>query len=210
MVQFEEYTTAVGRVEDRVARATDRRASRVPVVDGPVAPRVTPRVAKLELRGVVTRSMELDGVVFVHQRLREPSPGVPPAALLQHFPAGVDAWDPTQLGSTSEVRELILIEHLEAGASADADGSDLQCVARQCVDFIGALGLADLDLLGFCLGVRPRADVVLLSSRLVRRLVAASQGAWPRPPADDPTEATGDILMPASRSMHPMTGASRD
>lgn len=180
MVSFEESTTAVGRVEEGVARPTGRRVSQVPV-DAAVVPPVVLRVEKLELLGTATRSMELDGVVFFHQRLREPSPGVPPAALLQHFPAGVDGWDPTRPGGTSEARELILIEHLEGAAEADTDESDLQRIARECVDFIGALGLADLDLLGFCLGVRPPGDVALLSSRLVRRLVAASQRAWSRP-----------------------------
>jgi hypothetical protein len=184
---FEDLTTADAAMDGRIPFTDGRRSSEVRVIDdaGPphatpphaTPPHATPTREELEFLATTTRSTSLDGVLFVHHRLSEASPGVPAAALLQHFPAETGGWDPTRPQRAPEARELILIEHLEGAAGADPGASDLLGLARGSLDFIGELGLAELDLLGFSLGVRPPEDVVLLPSRLVRRLVAGSRRA---------------------------------
>lgn len=181
MIAFEDLTTVDRKIDGRPPVTTDRRVSDARIVDGTGPPPAARPLEQLRLPGAVTRSTRLDGVVFVHQRLREASLGVPPAALLQHFTAETGEWDPTGSHRTSEGRELILIEHVDAAAEADTEASDTQRLARESLDFIEELGLAEMDLLGFSLGVRPPEDVVLLSPRLVRRLVAASRRARRRP-----------------------------
>lgn len=181
MTAAEDLTTVDRKIDGRSPLTTGRRVPKARVVDDATLPPAARPLEKLELRGAVTRSTGLDGVVFVHHRLREASSGVPPAALLQHFLADTGEWDPTRSQRTSEGRELILIEHLEGAAEADTEAPDTQRLARQSLDFFEQLGLAGLDLLGFSLGVRPPEDVLLLSSHLVRRLVAASRRARGRP-----------------------------
>jgi pimeloyl-ACP methyl ester carboxylesterase len=136
-----------------------------------------PRPERLSPPGPETRRTVVDGVTFVHQRFRGATPSGPPAVLLQHFPAESGAWDPMTPPRTSDGREIILMEHWDAGVEADTDEAELDRLARGCLDFIDALRLAEADLLGFSLGVRPPDDVVLLSPRLVERLVSTSHHA---------------------------------
>lgn len=156
-----------------VGLVTGRRRSAPRLIDVTAAP----RPERLDPPGTETRRTVVDGVAFVHQRFRGPTPTGPPAALLQHFPAETGAWPPIAPRRTSRERELILMEHLDRAGEADTDESDLLRLARESLDFIDVLGLAEVDLLGFSLGVRPPDDVVLLSPRLVERLVSTSHRA---------------------------------
>jgi hypothetical protein len=161
-----------------------------------------PRPERLSPPGPETRRTVVDGVTFVHQRFRGATPSGPPSALLQHFPAETGAWDPMAPPRTSDGREVILMEHWDAGAEADTDEAELDRLARECLEFIDALGLAEADLLGFSLGVRPPDDVVLLSPRLVERLVSTSHHAR-RPSHDQRTEGVGHDRPPPPPSSRP-------
>lgn len=173
MSQDDDISTAQLTTGGEVGLATDRVPSETAVVDRTTAH----RPARLDAPGTETRRTVVNGVAFVHQRFRGPSSTGPPAALLQHFPTETGEWDPSAPRPRSRERELILIEHLDGAAEADTDRPDLQRLAHQSLDFIDVLGLADVDLLGFSLGVRPPEDVVLLSPRLVERLVSRSHRA---------------------------------
>lgn len=173
MGQHDGISTIQGTSGVEVGLATDRTASGTAVIDVTTAP----RPERLDPPRTETRRIVVNGVAFVHQRFRGPSPAGPPAAFLQHFPTETGEWDPAAPPPTSRGRELILIEHLDGAAEVETDASDLGRLAHESLDFIDVLGLAEVDLLGISLGVRPPEDVVLLSPRLVERLVSTSHRA---------------------------------
>jgi pimeloyl-ACP methyl ester carboxylesterase len=70
-------------------------------------------------------------------------------------------------------RELILLDNRGVGRSTGVVPETVTSMARDALAFIDALGLHQIDLLGFSLGGYVAQELVLLRPRLVRRLVLA-------------------------------------
>src|SRR3954467_3483932 len=118
-------------------------------------------------------SLEVGDVSFAYRRFGHEGTGAPPLVMLQHFRGNLDSWDPALVDRLAQDREVILLDNRGVGGSTGVVPEDVTAMARDALAFIDALGLEQIDLLGFSLGGYVAQELVLLRPRLVRRLVLA-------------------------------------
>jgi pimeloyl-ACP methyl ester carboxylesterase len=121
-----------------------------------------------------TRFIEAGGVRFAHRRFGAPT-GIP-VLFLQHFRGGLDNWDPTVTDGLGRDRPVILFNNAGVASSGGEPADTVSGMANHVVTFIHALGLKQVDLLGFSLGGFVAQQVVLESPDLIRRVVLAGTG----------------------------------
>jgi pimeloyl-ACP methyl ester carboxylesterase len=119
------------------------------------------------------RSIEVDGDSFVYRRFGNTQTHAPPLVLLQHFRGNLDFWDPTLVDRIARDREVILLANRGVGASTGVVPDNVTYMARDVLLFVDALGLEQIDLLGFSLGGFIAQELALMRPRLVRRIVLA-------------------------------------
>ena len=125
-------------------------------------------------------SLEVGDVSFVYRRFGNKQMASPALVMLQHFRGNLDNWDPALVDRLAQDREVILLDNRGVGGSTGVVPENVTTMARDALAFIDALGLEQIDLLGFSLGGYVAQELVLLRPRLVRRLVLAGtapQGA---------------------------------
>ena len=118
-------------------------------------------------------SLEVGEVSLVYRRFGDEQPGVPALVMLQHFRGNLDNWDPALVDRLAQGREVVLLDNRGVGGSTGVVPENVTTMARDALAFIDALGLQQIDLLGFSLGGYVAQELVLLRPRLVRRLVLA-------------------------------------
>jgi pimeloyl-ACP methyl ester carboxylesterase len=120
-----------------------------------------------------TRYIEGRGIRFAYRRLGPPigtSTGTP-LVLLQHFSGNIDAWDPAVVNGLAADRPVIAFDNAGVGRSTGRTPDNVAAMARDAVDFIDLLGLAEVDLLGFSLGGCVAQQIAAEHGRLVRKLI---------------------------------------
>src|SRR3954464_5873710 len=118
-------------------------------------------------------SLEVGEVSFVYRRFGNAHAAAPALVTLQHFRGNLDNWDPALVDRLALDREVILVDNRGVGGSTGVVPESVTPMARDVLAFIDALGLKQIDLLGFSLGGYVAQELVLLRPRLVRRLVLA-------------------------------------
>ena len=118
-------------------------------------------------------SLEVGDVSFVYRRFGNAQTAAPALVMLQHFRGNLDNWDPALVDRLAQDREVILLDNRGVGGSTGVVPENVTAMARDALAFIDALGLKQIDLLGFSLGGYVAQELVLLRPRLVRRLVLA-------------------------------------
>ena len=118
-------------------------------------------------------SLEVGNVSFAYRRFGNAQTAAPALAMLQHFRGNLDNWDPALVDRLAQDREVILLDNRGVGGSTGVVPENVTMMARDALAFIDALGLKQIDLLGFSLGGYVAQELVLLRPRLVRRLVLA-------------------------------------
>jgi pimeloyl-ACP methyl ester carboxylesterase len=121
-----------------------------------------------------TLLVEAAGVELAYRRFG--SPGALPLVMLQHFRGNLDNWDPALTDALAREREVILVDYPGLGASGGAFGPTIADTARRLIAFVDALGLSQVDLLGFSIGGFVAQEIALIRPALVRRLVLAATG----------------------------------
>ena len=121
-----------------------------------------------------TRYVDAGGVRFAYRELG-PRSGVP-LVLLHHFTATVDDWDPRVLDGIAEERHVVVFDNRGVGGTTGRVPVTVDAMARDAVAFIRALGLAEVDLLGFSLGGFVAQVIATGEPQLVRRLVLTGTG----------------------------------
>ena len=102
-----------------------------------------------------------------------------PVVLLQHFRGNLDSWDPALVDALARSRRVITFDYAGVGGSTGTTADTIEQTARDTIAFVTALGLGEVDLLGFSIGSFVAQEIALRLA-LVRRLVLASsapQGA---------------------------------
>ena len=122
---------------------------------------------------VANRSIRIDGDSFVYRRFGNEQADAPPLVFLQHFRGNLDSWDPALVDRLAQGREVILLDNRGVGGSTGVVPDNVTDMARDALAFIDALGLKQVDILGFSLGGYVAQELTLLRPRLVRRLVLA-------------------------------------
>jgi pimeloyl-ACP methyl ester carboxylesterase len=121
-----------------------------------------------------TRFVEGARIDFAYRRFGHSS-GLP-LVMLQHFRGNLDNWDPALTDALAAEREVILVDYAGVGSSTGQPSSAIAATARQMIAFITALGLDQIDLLGFSIGGFVAQEIALVRPTLVRRLVLAATG----------------------------------
>jgi pimeloyl-ACP methyl ester carboxylesterase len=121
-----------------------------------------------------TRTIEAGGVRFAYRELGAGT-GVP-VVFLHHFTAVLDDWDPRVIDGIAAHHRVIAFDNRGVGASSGSVPHTVDEMGRDAIAFIRALGLEQVDLLGFSLGGGVAQMVALQAPELVRRIILAGTG----------------------------------
>ncbi len=103
-----------------------------------------------------------------------------PLVTLQHFRGNLDNWDPALIDALAGRRRVISFDNRGVAASSGTTPNTIAQMALDAIDFIDALDLGEVDLLGFSIGSFVAQEIALIRPDLLRRVVLASsapQGA---------------------------------
>jgi pimeloyl-ACP methyl ester carboxylesterase len=130
--------------------------------------------SNVKWKSAPTRTVDVGGVPFVYRELG-PDSGVP-VIFLHHLMAVLDDWDPRVIEGIAARHRVIAFDNRGIGASGGSVPNTLEEMGRDAIAFIRALGLKQVDLLGFSLGGGVAQMVALQAPELVRRIVLAGTG----------------------------------
>ena len=119
-----------------------------------------------------TKFVQAGGTNFAYRTIGAAN-GVP-LVLLQHFTGTMDYWDPAVVDELARRREVIVFDNTGVGASSGQVPDNVEQMAVDAVAFIDALGLRQVDLLGYSLGGMVAQVIAATHPALVRRLVLAN------------------------------------
>jgi pimeloyl-ACP methyl ester carboxylesterase len=103
-----------------------------------------------------------------------------PLVTLQHFRGNLDNWDPALIDALARGRRVFTFDNRGVAASSGTTPSTIAQMALDAIEFIDALAVGEVDLLGFSLGSFVAQEIALVRPSSVRKLVLASsapQGA---------------------------------
>jgi pimeloyl-ACP methyl ester carboxylesterase len=121
-----------------------------------------------------TRTVSAGGMDFAYRELG-PKTGVP-LVLVTHLAAVLDNWDPRVVDGLAAKHRVITFDNRGVGASTGTTPKTIQAMATDAVTFIRALGLTQVDLLGFSMGGMIAQVIVQDEPQLVRKLILAGTG----------------------------------
>jgi pimeloyl-ACP methyl ester carboxylesterase len=129
--------------------------------------------------GTDTLYVDAASTRFAYRR-RGPRSGVP-LVLLQRFRGTIDWWDPEFLDRLTAERDVIWFDNIGIGYTAGDAMTSVEAFAAGAIEFIEALGLSEVDLLGWSFGGVVAQAVTLTRRQLVRRVVIAGSGSGVAP-----------------------------
>ncbi|WP_405813872.1 alpha/beta hydrolase [Streptomyces sp. NBC_01390] len=149
-------------------------------------------------------TVEGPSATFTYRRLG-PRGGIP-LVLLNRVSGTLDWWDPELLDHLAAEHDVIVFDYPGTGYTTGTPAGSVQELADGTAEFIEALGLTQVDLLGWTLGGTVAQHLTRTRPDLVRKLVVAAAnpgGTVPGAPDPDPKiratmtkpEVTGDDLV---------------
>ena len=102
-------------------------------------------------------------------------PGLP-LLFLQHFTGTLDNWDPAVTDPLALGRTVILFESAGIGRSSGKVPTTVAGMADHAMKFLDALGLTQVDLLGFSLGGMVAQVMALKRPALLQRIILTGTG----------------------------------
>jgi pimeloyl-ACP methyl ester carboxylesterase len=121
-----------------------------------------------------TRTVSVGGVDFAYRELG-PTTGVP-VVFLHHLAAVLDNWDPRVVDGIATQHRVIVFDNRGVGASGGSTPNTIEAMAKDAVAFIRALGLEEVDLLGFSMGGMIAQLIAADEPQLVRKVILAGTG----------------------------------
>jgi pimeloyl-ACP methyl ester carboxylesterase len=109
--------------------------------------------------------------VFTYRRFGRQQ-GVP-LVLLNRFRGTIDWWDPEFLDYLAADHDVIVFDNIGIGYSSGEPRDSVEGFAEGAIEFVEALGLPTVDLLGWSLGGIVAQEIARRRPELVRRLVVA-------------------------------------
>jgi len=125
-------------------------------------------------RDARTRTVSAGGVDFAYRELGQKT-GVP-VVFLTHLAAVLDNWDPRVVDGIAARHRVITFDNRGVGASTGGTPDTIEAMAKDAVTFIRALGLTEVDLLGFSMGGMVAQVITAEEPQLVRKLIIAGTG----------------------------------
>lgn len=120
------------------------------------------------------QSIMVNGVRFAY-RDTGPHSGVP-LVLFNHWGAVLDNFDPAIIDGLAQTRRVITTDYRGIGGSGGTAPLTIGEMADDAIQLIQALGLKNVDVLGFSLGGFVAQDIALKAPDLVRRLILTGTG----------------------------------
>ncbi len=131
-----------------------------------------------------TEFAEANGIRFSYRRFGK-NAGVP-LLFMPHYRAGMDHWDPAVTDGFAASRPVILFDNAGVAGSSGETPDTMEAMADNAANFIGALGVATVDVLGHSIGGYVAQTLALRHRRAVRRLILAGTGPRAGEPSKDP------------------------
>ncbi|MET3555889.1 alpha/beta hydrolase [Burkholderia sp. 567] len=123
-----------------------------------------------------TRFVDVNGTRFAYRRWGSADSSQPPLLFLQHFRGGMDNWDPLMTDGLAQSREVILYNGRGVASSGGQPRTRIEDMADDAAAFVRALGLRQIDVLGFSLGGFQALDLTWCHPELVRKLMLLGTG----------------------------------
>ena len=92
-----------------------------------------------------------------------------PLVMLQHFRGNLDNWDPALVDGLARGRRVITFDNRGVAASTGTTPSTIAQMAFDAIDFIDALGVGEVDLLGYSIGSFVAQEIALVRPSTVRK-----------------------------------------
>jgi len=121
-----------------------------------------------------TPTKSVKGSNDIDYAYREAGESAVPVVLFQHFRGNLDSWDPALIDDLSARRRVITFDNSGVGATTGTTPHTIEEMAADALVFFDALGLDQVDLLGFSIGSFVAQEVVLTRPDAVRKVVLAS------------------------------------
>jgi pimeloyl-ACP methyl ester carboxylesterase len=121
-----------------------------------------------------TKGVDVGGTRFAYREFG-PNTGVP-VVFLHHFTAVIDDWDPRVIDGIASERRVITFDNRGVGGTEGRTPTTVSAMADDAIAVIDALGLEQVDLMGFSLGGFIAQAIVTNRPALVRRLILAGTG----------------------------------
>jgi pimeloyl-ACP methyl ester carboxylesterase len=121
-----------------------------------------------------TRTVTAEGVTFAYRELG-PRSGVP-VVFITHLAAVLDNWDPRVVDGIAAKHRVITFDNRGVGASTGSTPKTIEEMATDAVTFIRALGLEQVDILGFSMGGMIAQVIAQTEPQLIRKMILAGTG----------------------------------
>lgn len=121
-----------------------------------------------------TQYVEANGIHFAYRRFGKS--GTVPLVFNMHFMGTMDHWDPAVTDGFAKDREVILFDNAGVSSSSGEVPETFAQMGANAVAFVKALGLKQVDVLGFSIGGLVAQEITLQAPDLVRRLVLVGTG----------------------------------
>ena len=127
-------------------------------------------------RTAPTRYVAANGIRFAYRRFGQKSGDTVPLVFNMHLNGTMDHWDPAVTDGFAQDREVILFDNAGISRTSGDVPTSVEAMAANAAAFITALGLAQVDVLGFSLGGLVAQELAIVEPGLVRRLVLVGTG----------------------------------
>lgn len=123
---------------------------------------------------VPTQFVQADGIRVPYRRFGHN--GHVPLVFLQYFTGNSDNWDPAVTDGFAADREVILFDNAGVGSSGGETPGSVTEMTRDVREFLHALGLRQIDIIGFSLGGMIAQELALYHPKLLRQIILLSTG----------------------------------
>lgn len=118
-----------------------------------------------------TAFIDVNGVSIAYRSIGPIS--AVPLLCLQHFTGNMDGWDPAVINGLSKERQVILFDNTGVGESGGITPATVTAMAADTLAFLTAMGLRQVDLLGFSLGGFISQLIMSERPEIVRKAILA-------------------------------------
>ena len=132
------------------------------------------RGARMEQTYTEALNKTVSGANGVNYTYREVGTGPVPLVLLQHFRGNLDNWDPALVDSLAVERRVTAFDNAGVEGSSGTTPNTFEQMARDVIAYVTAMGLDQVDILGYSIGSFVAQEMALIRPDLVRRVVLAS------------------------------------
>jgi pimeloyl-ACP methyl ester carboxylesterase len=129
----------------------------------------------MTLETAETKFVEARGKKYAYRRIGKDA-GNTPLILLQHFTGTMDSWDPLVVNGLAKNRTVIVFDNVGVASSSGTTPDNVAQMAIDARDFISALGLEKVDLLGYSLGGMVAQQLIANHPGAARRIVLVGTG----------------------------------